>query len=188
MMRYAKLVLSALCLVVTGWLGTAEAFVDAFLFIPGFQGESQEKGHPKWINLYQVSWGHSHVGAANVGSVMAAGRAQFQEVLVQKLFDSASPALATAVATGQLFPNAIIELMNAGSPAPFARLELTDVSITAYEANGAAGGQVPRPVESIKLNFSAIAWIYIPHDPKDPMMVNGPPIRGSWNLRTNKTF
>jgi type VI secretion system Hcp family effector len=181
MTRSAKMVLSALCLVVTGWLGTAEAF-DAYLFIPGFQGESQDRGHEKWIKLYQVSWGHAHVGTANVGAGVSAGRAQFQDVLAQKLLDSASPALATAVATGQLFPNAIIELVSAnagGSLVTFARLELTDVSITAYEANGAAGGQTPRPVESIKLNFSKIVWIYMPLGPQ------GVPIRGGWDLRAN---
>jgi type VI secretion system secreted protein Hcp len=176
MIRHAMMVLSALCLFVTGWLGTAEAF-DAYLFIPGFQGESQEVRHKDWITLYQVSWGHTLLSASGVGNV------QFNNVLAQKLFDSASPALAIAVATGQRFPNAIIELVNAGgNPVPFARLELTDVSLTAYEATAAAGGQTPRPVESIKLNFSKIVWIYIPQDPKGGA---GAPIRGSWDLRAN---
>jgi type VI secretion system secreted protein Hcp len=175
MMRHAKMVLSALCLVVTGWLGTAEAF-DAYLFIPGFQSESQDKGHEKWIKLYQVSWGHAHVGGGAAGM----GRAQFQDVSVQKFFDSTSPALATAVAAGQLFPNAIIELVNADqNHMPFAKLELGGVSITTYEASGAAGGQTPHPVESIKLNFCSIVWSYIPQDPSGVMRA---PIQGRWAL------
>ena len=184
MMRYTKMVLSALCLVVTGWLGTAEAF-DAFLFIPGFQGEAADVQHKNWIILHEVSWGHTNTGTANFGGGGGLGRAQFQDVLVQKLLDSASLALATAVATGQHFPNAIIEIVKpAENRRTFARLELTDVSITAYayEAKAAAGGQTLDPVESIKLNFSKIVWIYIPQNQAGKA---GAPIRGGWDLNAN---
>lgn len=180
MMRHAMMVLSALCLVVTGWLGTAEAAVNAFLFIPGIQGESKEVKHLNWITLQEVSWGHTRAGGGNA-------TAQFREVSIQKLLDSASLALATAVATGQRFPNAFIELVMAGTKVPFARLELTDMSITAYdyEAKAPTSGQTPLPVESIKLKFSKIVWIYIPQDSTGKV---GAPIQGGWDLNANIKF
>ena len=114
----------------------AEAVFDAFLNIPGLQGESTDDRHPNEITLVSYT--------QTVGT-----NACFRGIAIKNL-DRASPGLALLAVTNQVVPSMTVTLTRAGDP-PFdafiALLENVTVgNVELVEVEGA-----PLPTERVTL-------------------------------------
>jgi type VI secretion system Hcp family effector len=108
----------------------------------------------------------------------------FEPVTFTKAVDSTSPAFALAAASGQPFPQVMVEFVKTGqTPIVFARVELTGVRVVQYKASGTTPGS---PTEAIALSFAKIKWtmprINPPGAPPKPSGMAG------WDLVNNKAF
>lgn len=179
MKRRASMIVAILTLTFVGWFGIANA-ADIFMFVPGLQGDALDNRHKGWIDVQNVAWGIDLSNPSSAGA--GAPRPQFQDVVIGKFLDSASPNLATVAASGQRFPSVVIEFWKSGGKLSqlFAKLELTDVGVTSYASSISA--QPSPPVETIKLSYSRVVWSVIPQRPDGTL---GAPIVGGWDLRAN---
>ncbi|MDP1947325.1 MAG: type VI secretion system tube protein Hcp [Nitrospirota bacterium] len=150
------------------------AATEMFLFMQGVSGEATQVPHANWIEVESASWGH-------------ATKAPFDPLVFTKVFDLASPLLALAVADGRHFQTAILEFQKpVGSQQQvYLRVILTDVTVKAYAAAGhhtSAG----LPVESVKLGFAKIEWLYFKQMPNG--LLSPTPARTGWDVINNKPF
>ena len=145
---------------------------DMFLFIQGVPGEATQVPHANWIRVESAAWGH-------------ATKIPFEPLAVTKIVDFSSPMLALAAADGRHFQTAVLDFQKSGAqPVIFLKVILTDVTVKAYAAAGAASG--PLPTESVKLGFAKIEWVYHKHMPDGSLSPT--PARTGWDVINNKAF
>ena len=150
------------------------AATDMFLFIQGVPGEATQVPHANWIEVDSASWSH-------------ATKAPFDPLVFTKVFDLASPLLALAAADGRHFQTAILEFQKpVGSQQQvYLRVILSDVTVKAYAAAGHNNSAGP-PVESVKLGFAKIEWLYFKQMPNGSLSPT--PARTGWDVINNKPF
>jgi type VI protein secretion system component Hcp len=107
-----------------------------FLFIPGIQGDSTDSAHPLWIDTLAFGTGGGH----------AEGAPTFNEFVVIKQLDGATPALLAAARDNTLLSSATIEICNA-SLCPVVRYDLTNVKVTSV---------APGTTETLTLSYTSI--------------------------------
>ena len=98
--------------------------LDAFLQVPGIDGDSVDANHRNWIDLQRFGF--------NATARVCKG------LSIVKGLDSASPLLSAAVVNGGVFPQVLVELRKAGGyggSLPFWTLTLKDVSILSITKN-----------------------------------------------------
>lgn len=137
------------------------ATFNAWLQIPGVEGEGIKKGHENWIQVLGHSWGVAAAGAAP-GQRLSRGAARptFEDLRVTKYLDRASPLLAGAVAEGKVYPEARLVFYGATGigVAPLGTVRLTGVRVSGTRVVGEQ--ETPRPIEEIALLFKSIEWSY----------------------------
>src|SRR5258708_8889413 len=104
---------------------------DGFLKVDGIDGESTDDKHKNEIEVLSFHWGVSQPrsGSASSAGSLTAERANFDNFVVIKAIDKASPKLALGCADGQHFTNARIELCRAGGDKqPYMEYKMTDVN------------------------------------------------------------
>ncbi len=142
--------------------------VDMFLKLDGIDGESQDKTHTGWIEISSFSWGASNttIGSATGGA--GAGKASFQDLHFEQLFDKSSPQVALYCATGKHIATATLSVRKAGgstdaagnSGSDFLKIKMTDVLVSSFQVAG-ADGEDDRPTEGASLNFIKIDFDYV---------------------------
>ena len=104
-----RLMLGLVVMVLIGSVSTrpagAQSF-NAFLFIPGIPGSSVDERHKNWIDVLSLSQGLAPVDPKK--AIVACN------LTVVKLLDVSGPLLWAAAASGQVFPEATIEVARAG--------------------------------------------------------------------------
>lgn len=145
--------------------------VDVFLNIQGVSGEVTTTPHANWIKVTSASWGH-------------AKGMPFEALTVTKEVDFSSPTLALAAADGRHYPSAVLEFEanyanNVG--VVFLKVTLTDVTVKSYGASGASGV----PVDSVKLAFARIEWVYRKLNASGMVVAQ---TRAGWDVFNNKGF
>ena len=158
---------------------------DAFLKVDGLEGESSDSKHKNEIEVLSFSWG---VTQAITGTVSSSGtftgqRADLTPLMIQKLFDKASPKAAQACAAGDHFASAVLTLCRAsGDKQPYMEYKLGDILISSVQVGGAGEGGVP--TESWSLHYSKIEMAYtqigLDGKPKGKGAAVG------WDLKANK--
>lgn len=136
------------------FLCAASAFAapDSLLLrIDSIEGDHAETGREGWID----------VSAVSSGLVRDAldGPAAFSDLVIGKAVDSASPLFARAVATGAIFPEAVLELRRAGPDGPYVYFEyrLRDVMVRSLDLVGTLEDEA---AESVGLHFARADWLY----------------------------
>ncbi|HVN72005.1 MAG TPA: type VI secretion system tube protein Hcp [Desulfomonilia bacterium] len=134
---------------------------DIFLKIKDIDGESTDKGHEKWMEIESFSWGAHQAASSRVSTAGGAtsARADFGDLSVVKMLDSASPNLALACASGKHIDEVTLELNRAAgdSKVKYMEYKLNDVIISSISVGG-GGSSVP--VETLSLNYAKISWTY----------------------------
>ncbi len=150
-------------------LAPAGPAIDAqyFLAVPGVPGDSTAVGHQQAISVLSNSFG------VTAGS--ASGNPSFAPLVVDSSINQASPLLFQAAAAGTVYSTVTLAAAraNQGALSTFARLVLTNVTVTSYQTIAGA--------ERYVLAYTAAEWSYIPTS-----RTGGPgsPIDASWDLTT----
>ena len=124
--------------------------------VDGIKGESKDSNHKDWMDL--ESFGQAiqstDVPSRNPKSV-------FEDMLVTKELDKASPKLAEMAATGAVTPKVDIDFMASfgGYRQVFYAYELKNVQVSSYSIGGHG-----LPTEQITLNFEEIKVTYTERD------------------------
>lgn len=159
--------------------------VDAYLQIEGIKGESMDDKHKDWIECIDVDFGidqpSSPVTSTAGGHTSA--RADFDEVVVSKLADLATPILLQHCAMGKTIPKAKFEFFRAdgsGERVKYFEMALENVLIGSIKPGLRPGVGMQ---EHLCLKFSRVTWKYIQQKISGGA---GGSTAGGWDLATNK--
>ena len=135
----------------------------SFIKIQGIEGESQDAGHEKWIDVLSWDWGCSQSGAVGAGSHgRARSRGQMREFKITKPIDRSSPALAYNTMIGQHVGMAEFHTTKAGDDGAalvYCKFLFEGVLITGYSTGGQTGGDLP--VEEVSFVFNKVTYTYV---------------------------
>jgi type VI secretion system secreted protein Hcp len=138
---------------------------DFHIKISGIEGESQQKGHEKEIEVQSWSFGVSNAGSFAKGGGGGTGKASFQDLHFTTLAFKGSPKLMLACATGEHLKEAVLSMRKAGkTQLEYYQIKLSDVLVSSFQSGGSDGaGQVP--TDQFSLNFSKIEMAFSPQKP-----------------------
>ena len=158
---------------------------DAFLKIDSIPGEAADARHADWIEIQSFSHGISRpstVLGASGGAT--AEKAVFQDFVIVKHMDRASPKLYLACTNGERIPEVTIEITRSeGDQQKYFEYLLTDVIISSTSPQGSTQSGDDRPVEEVSFNFAKIQWTYSPID--DTGALSGEVVT-HWDLAADK--
>ncbi len=139
-----------------------EMLAGMFIRFDGVDGESQNKDHIGWCNALSFSQGQI-LPAGSAGSPQR-GNVVFEDIVVIKELDKASPKLAEAACKGTVFPRVEIHLtrLYTGLVTYYA-YELKNVQIVGYRIGG-SGYSEHVPTEELSLSFEEIKVTYTEFD------------------------
>jgi type VI secretion system secreted protein Hcp len=146
----------------------AQASVDMFLELGDkIKGETQDKefGPKGACDILAWSWSMSQSGSTHTGSGGGAGKAAFNDLVIGKLTDKATPALMTSLAKGSHIPEVRLTVRKAGEgQRHYVEITLKEVLVASVSLQ--ASGADDRLNESISLNFARVKVEYFRQDPK----------------------
>ncbi len=157
---------------------------DNFLKIEGINGESTDDKHKGWIEVLSYNWGVSQMasGTASSSGGGAVQRADFQDLSIVKLMDSASPLLFRACAIGEHIGEVTLELCRAGGDKlRYMEYKLTNVIISSVTIGGGGGGE---PTEAVSFNYGRIKQTYTKQARKGGGAAGN--IEAGWDLEKNE--
>jgi type VI secretion system Hcp family effector len=135
---------------------------DAFIFIPGAKGESDDTAHKGWIELQEYGFGFEMAtgsGSRSDSGPATTGRVKVSEFTGKKNIDIASGPLMLMVAQGQPIQGIKIELCRAvGKKEKFVEIAVGSAIITKCEISGSGGDELP--TESLGLSAGTIEFKY----------------------------
>ena len=133
--------------------------VDMFLDLDGVKGESVDKAHKDKIDILGWQWGLSNTGTFHHGAGGGAGKASFQNLVITKYIDAASPNLMLFCANGKHFTKAKVIVRKAGeNPLEYLVVEIDKVMVSSYATGGGSGEE--RLIETVTLNFAKVKVDY----------------------------
>ena len=155
---------------------------DIFLKIGDIKGESKDAKHKSEIEVTAWSWGLSQGGSMATGGGGGIGKAAFQDIHFSHPFDTASPNLVRACASGQHIKEAKLTMRKAGkTPQEYLIVTLNDVIVTGVTHNG--NGSDTGMLEQVALNFAKVAIEYKPQEDDGSL---GPAVTFKFDIKANK--
>lgn len=131
-------------------------------------GESQEKGFEKQIQVLSHSWGMTQTGSSAHGGGLGSGKVSMQDFHFTMQMCTATPELQLHCATGHTIPTAVLTARKAGQKAQqqkFFTITFTEVMISSYQTGGSNASD-GLPIESISFNYSKVEFEYFVQDDK----------------------
>jgi type VI secretion system secreted protein Hcp len=151
---------------------------------PNVLGESNVSGFKDKIELLSFSHGVAMQITGDISnSERTSGKPTHQDMTVTKYLDRASPVLNQSCCEGKTFPQVeiIIGRNDSGKVVELMRYTLKNVVISSVSIGGGGGD---RPVETLTLNYGEITWNF--SRMKDGGEGAEAPVKGRWNLNTNR--
>jgi len=140
-----------------------EMLAGMFIKFEGVEGEAQHKNYGGWCNALSFSQGQSLLERQSLaGAARQKADVVFEDIVVVKELDKASPKLAEAVCQGKVFPKVEIHLTRSYTSADlvtYYTYELNNVLIVNYRIGG-SGYSEHIPTEEISLSFEEIKVTY----------------------------
>jgi type VI secretion system secreted protein Hcp len=140
--------------------------MPAYIKLPDIDGEVEEQGHEKWIEVDSVSLPiFRSITQGAKGAQRRSGETSLGDFVVVKEWDSSSTKLAQAVANGVHMDEVVVHLTSTINDKNVTNMEikLSDVIMTGYSFMGTATQQ-PVPTEQITMNYTEIEWNYTKFD------------------------
>jgi type VI secretion system secreted protein Hcp len=155
---------------------------DAFIKIPGVDGESKRKGFEKQIEIGSFSLGASNPSTIGSGGGGGAGKASLSSFNFMKRTDLASPLLFQKCCEGEHFDKVVVTLNKAGgkTAVDFLKYEFEKVFIDSVQWSGSSGGD-DTPMESVSLSFAKFSITYTAQNDD---ATKGATKVGQWDLAT----
>ena len=186
------------------------AHSSAYVKYEGIDGESKYQGHEGWSEIVSFSQGIHRPDSGATGSTRQRGNVVFEDIVLVKQVDKASPKLAEAICNGVVFPKVEIHLTGPSEGSAlsgtFYAYELKNVMITSYEVSGSnplayalvapapditmpsAGPfivqAVDAPMEKMSLSFEEIKVTYTESDSSGKAKGN---VEYSWKVAEGQT-
>jgi type VI secretion system secreted protein Hcp len=179
---------------------------SGYVKFDGIDGEATDSEHQKWSEIVSTSWRLHQADSEATGSARERGVVIFDDLVIVKQVDKASPKLSEACATGKVFPKVEIHLTgpSEGSTCQgtFFVYELTNVQVVSYTLSGSnplayalfapapdistmpSTGPfivqaVDAPMEEFALNYAAIKVTYTECDSAGNALGN---VEFNWNV------
>ena len=152
---------------------------NIFVLFQGLSGEVNESGHKGWCEAYSIEQGHY----ADSGSIYArpSTYAVFDDIIIVKNIDKASPKLAEALCIGSVIPKVEIDVtasFNSSTHPTFYSYQLGEVRVTSYNIS-ISGDADDRPTEELTLSFERIKVTYTEFDENGKPLGN---VEYEWDL------
>jgi type VI secretion system secreted protein Hcp len=149
---------------------------DIFAKLDGIPGDSQDADHPGEIEVKAFHFRLTNSGGSSSGGGGGAGKATFDDVHIEKVYDASSPLLFQHAATGEHIKSAVLTFRRPGPQgATFVTYTLSDVTVTGYEQ----GGTEEKPgLEGVDLSFAKVQVAFQPAG-------GGAPITAGWDVKGN---
>ncbi len=153
---------------------------DAFIKIPGVDGESKRKGFEKQIEIHSFSLGAANPTTIGHGGGGGAGKVSISSFSFMKKSDITSPVLFQKCCEGEHFDKVTVTLNKAGGKAPvdFLKYEFEQVYVNSIQWSGSSGGD-DTPHESVSLDFGKVSVTYTGQNPDG---TKGATKVGQWDL------
>jgi len=138
-----------------------EMLAGMFIRFEGVDGEAQDSRYIGWCNALSFSQGQS-LPEGEAGTTRQRADVVFEDIVVVKELDKASPKLAEAVCKGMVFPKVEIHLTRSYTNTglvTYYTYELNNVLIVGYRIGG-SGYSEHIPTEKITLSFEEIKVTY----------------------------
>lgn len=162
------------------------AEINTFIEIDSIDGESEQKGFEKQIEVLDFHWGVTQPRSASA-SAQTAERAHFGDLTFYKFMGKASPGLAHACATGKRLKKAKLEVRLPRSKDNVRLLhseyELFDPIITSVRT-GSRGFGESLFIEEVSLSYTKITWRHFKKDVKNN--TQNADAERSFDLKLNK--
>jgi len=157
---------------------------DYFLKIDGIDGESQQTGHSKELEMDNWSFGETQSGVSATATGSASGKVTLNEFRFSKRMDISSPKLMQLCSNGKHVKWARFVARRAGSegglPVDYLYVDFSDLLISSYDISGT--GADGWPYESVAFSYGALVMTY-------KQMIKGVaqgPIQGGYDAENNK--
>ena len=141
--------------------------VNAFLDIDGVEGESQQKGYEKKIELLSFHWGASQSATTHMGTGSGSGKANIQDISFSKNLDKTSPILLQNLLQGTHFKKIVLSLrkVTGATQLPYLVFTMEDAILSTYSTGAGMGGD-DQIIENLSINFGRIKMEYTLQDSK----------------------
>jgi len=156
---------------------------DNFLKIEGVKGESTDDKHKDWIEVLSYNWGVSQLASATKSSAGGGTvqRADFQDLSIVKIVDSATPLLFLSCAKGDHIDSVTLELCRAGGDKlKYMEYKLFNVIVSSVSIGGGGGSE---PTESVTFNYGKITVNYTKQARKGGGAAGN--VEAGWDLEKN---
>lgn len=136
---------------------------DFFLKIDGIDGQSEDKGHSKWVELINFKFGATQNVTIQRGADVS-GRGQFEAFEFKHPVDAATPKLLQFCMSGQKIPKVELSVCRAiaGAQTEVLNVKLENVKIASAVISGEEKDGVVDPVEVVKLVYGKANWKVVP--------------------------
>jgi len=135
---------------------------DYYLKIDGIDGESQQTGHIKELEMDSWSFGETQSGVSATATGSASGKVTLNEFRFSKRMDSSSPKLMQYNLNGKHIKWARFTAQRSGSeggvPVVYLFVDFGDLVISQYDVSGSGGDGWP--YESIAFSYGALKVSY----------------------------
>jgi len=136
---------------------------DFFVKLDGIDGQSEDKGHSKWIEVINFSFGGTQNVTMQRGADVS-GRGQFEPFIFSHLVDKATPKLQQFCMNGQKIAKAELSVCRAiaGAQTEVLNVKLENVKIASAVVRGQEKDGVVDPIEDVKLVAGKMTWKVTP--------------------------
>ena len=157
---------------------------DYFLKIDGIDGESQQTGHSKELEMDNWSFGETQSGVSATATGSASGKVTLNEFRFSKRMDISSPKLMQLCSNGKHVKWARFTARRAGSeggvPVDYYFVDFGDLVFSSYDISGTVADGWP--YESISFSYGQLVVTY---KQLSKGVAQGP-IQGGYDAEKNK--
>lgn len=140
--------------------------MGVFAKYDGFDGESKDENHDKWIDVLSIDWGIHKPGGGATGQSRRRGAAVVEDLTLTIEYEKAAPKLQEKCLKGEIIPLLEIEqtATYGGARATYLRYELENVMVTSYQSNASGNDEAGPPTVVVANNFEKIKVTYTEYD------------------------
>ena len=132
----------------------------------GFDGESKDENHDKWIDVLSIDWGMHKPGGGMTGQSRRRGAAVVDDLTLTIEYEKAAPKLQEKCLKGEIIPLLEIEqtATYGGARATYLKYELKNVMVTSFNFNASGNDEAGPPTVVVANNFEEVKVTYTEFD------------------------